>query len=125
MTSQIILHQPEPEKIIKHSLNNSITVIEKLHKRLITKGFHFLRNYNIDNYTFDFYCPKLKIAIDIDGYAHEFSDVYNQDMLKKLHIHSLGIVVLKFTDHQILVDIEEVFRSLKHQIKLSENTYVI
>ena len=118
MALQIILHQPKSEKIIRYSLNNSIPVTEELHKKLVEKGFQFIRNHKIGNYTFDFYCSKLKIAIEIDGYAHEFSDVYSNDAPKKLYIQSLGITVLKFTDHQILVDIDEIFRNLKHQIKL-------
>ncbi|MDH7445282.1 endonuclease domain-containing protein [Aquimarina sp. 2201CG14-23] len=126
MPSQIVLHQPESEKIIRYSLNNSIPVAEELFQKLTEKGYNFLRNHRINNYSFDFYCPSLKIAIEIDGYAHEFSDVHNQDAPKKLHIHSLGITVLRFTDHQILVDIEEVFRALKHQIKLStKSIYVV
>ena len=126
MRSQIVLHQPESEKIIKYSLNNSIPATEELYEGLTKKGFYFLRNHKVDNYTFDFYCPVLKIAIEIDGYAHEFSEVYSQDAPKKLHIHSLGITVLRFTDYQILVDIEEIFRALKHEIKTSyQNSYVV
>ncbi|WP_298541607.1 DUF559 domain-containing protein [uncultured Aquimarina sp.] len=126
MTPQIVLHQPESEKTIRYSLNNSIPATEELYKRLREKGFFFKRNYKINNYTFDFYCPSLKIALEIDGYAHEFSEVYSQDTPKKLHIHSLGITVLRFTDYQILVDIEEIFRALKHQIKLSNRSrYVV
>ncbi|OED39585.1 hypothetical protein AB832_03940 [Flavobacteriaceae bacterium (ex Bugula neritina AB1)] len=121
MTSQIILHRPKSEKIIRYSLNNSISITEELQKKLIEKGYQFIRNYEIGNYSFDFYCPQLKIAIEIDGYAHEFSDVYNNDGPKKLYVQSLGIVVLKFTDYQILVDIEDVFRRVKHQAKLSKN----
>lgn len=126
MRSQIVLHQPESEKIIKYSLNNSIPATEELSQGLTEKGFYFHRNYKISNYTFDFYCPTSKIAIEIDGYAHEFPEVYSQDAPKKLHIHSLGITVLRFTDYQILVDIEEIFRALKHQIKLSnQSSYVV
>ncbi|WP_344928752.1 endonuclease domain-containing protein [Aquimarina addita] len=122
----INLHQPETETIIKHSLNNSLSSTEKLHKELIKKGFSFLRNYKIDNYSFDFYCPELKIALEIDGYAHEYSDIHNQDAPKKLHIHSLAIIVLRFTDYQILVDIEEIIRALKFQVQLlSRNAYVV
>lgn len=125
MTPKIIIHQPESEKTIRYSLNNSIQATEKLYQKVIEKGFYFIQNHTILNYTFDLYCPSLKIAIEIDGYAHEFEDVYSQDAPKKLHIHSLGITVLRFTDYQILVDIEEVLRAIKHQIKLNKNTYVV
>lgn len=126
MASRVILHQPKSETIVRHSLNNSLSATEKLHQELTKKGFNFIRDYTIHNYSFDFYCPKLKIALEIDGYAHEFSDVFSQDAPKKLHIHSLGITVFKFTDYQILVDIEEIIRALKHQAQLlSQNTYVV
>ncbi len=116
MASQIHLYQPVSEKIVRHSLDNSIPAIEQLHQNLTGKGYNFLRNQKIGNYNFDFYCPELKIAIDIDGYAHEYSGVYNRDEAKKLYISSLGIVVFRFTDHQILVDVEEIYRALKNHI---------
>lgn len=126
MSSQIIaLHQKVPEKIIRHSLNNSIEVKEHLDIKLIDKGYQFKRNQIIGRYRFDFYCPKFKIAIEVDGYAHEFSDIHNLDAPKKLFISSLGITVLRFTDHQILVDICEIFRAINTQIKSKVNSYVV
>ncbi|WP_062056361.1 endonuclease domain-containing protein [Aquimarina longa] len=127
MNSQPIpLYQKVSEKVIRHSLDNSITAIDKLHLKLLEKGFHFLRNQTIRNYSFDFYCSNAKIAIEIDGYAHEFSDIHNLDATKKLFIASLGITVLRFTDYQILTDIEEVTRTVKNQIKTTtESIYAV
>ncbi len=126
MSTHIIpLHQKMPEKIIRHSLNNTIKVIDELELKLNEKGYHFLRNQTMGRYHFNFYCPQLKIAIEIDGYAHEFLEIYNQDAPKKLFISSMGITVLRFTDHQILVDIDEVLRTLKNQIKSSTTLYAV
>ncbi|MDY8136591.1 DUF559 domain-containing protein [Aquimarina sp. 2201CG5-10] len=126
MSSQIVLHQPVSEKIIRHSLDNSISSVNQLHQKLKEKGYHFLRDHKNGNYCFDFYNPQLKIAIEIDGYAHEFSDVYSNDKQKRLYIHSLGITVLRFTDYQILTDIEEILRAIKNQIKHTpELSYVV
>ncbi|WP_152538554.1 endonuclease domain-containing protein [Aquimarina macrocephali] len=127
MSSQTIpLYQKVSEKIIRHSLDSSITTIDQLHQKLTEKGFHFLRNKAVKNYNFDFYCTTSKIAIEIDSYAHEFSDIHNLDAPKKLFISSLGITVLRFTDYQILTDIEEIIRTVKNQIKTStECIYVV
>ncbi|WP_108807880.1 endonuclease domain-containing protein [Aquimarina spinulae] len=127
MSSQTIpLYQKVSEKIIRHSLDSSITSIDQLHQKLIEKGFHFLRNKTVKNYNFDFYCGTSKIAIEIDSYAHEFSDIHNLDAPKKLFISSLGITVLRFTDYQILTDIEEIIRTVKNQIKTAtECIYVV
>ncbi|WP_109299647.1 endonuclease domain-containing protein [Aquimarina sp. AU474] len=126
MSAHVIpLYQKVPEKVIRHSLNNTIKVIDDLEIKLNEKGYHFLRNQTIGRYHFNFYCPQLKIAIEIDGYAHEFLEIYNQDAPKKLCISSLGITVFRFTDHQILVDIDEVLRALKNQIKSASTVYVV
>ncbi len=110
----ISIHQKVPETVIRHSLDNTIRAIDLLEIKLKEKGYQFLRNQNIGHYHFDFYAPQLRVAIEIDGYAHEFSDIYNQDAPKTLFISSLGINVLRFTDYQVLIDIDDVFRRLKH-----------
>lgn len=126
MVSQIHLHQAKTEEVIRYSLNNAIPAIEKLHQELIAKGMEFLPNHQVGNYSFDFYCPSSKIAIEIDGYAHEFSEVYSKDAAKKLHIQSLDITVFRFTDYQILTDIEEIFRALKYHQRFSkQKAYVV
>ena len=30
-------------------------------------GERFLRQYGVDQYVLDFYCPRLKLAIEVDG----------------------------------------------------------
>lgn len=126
MISQIHLHQTQKEEVIRYSLNNAIPAIEKLHQALITKGTEFIQNHKIGNYCFDFYCPTTKVAIEIDGYAHEFSEVYSQDQPKKLYVQSLDITVFRFTDYQILTDIEEIFRALKYHQRFSkQQAYVV
>jgi len=34
-------------------------------------GYKFRRQYSVDKYVIDFYCPKLKLAIEVDGISHE------------------------------------------------------
>ncbi len=127
MSSQIIpVHQKLPEKVIRHSLNNTLNATQILQQELTKRGHHFLVAQKIGRYNFDFYCPKLNIAIEIDGYANGFLDVHNQDASKKLYIASLGITVLRFTDYQVLVDLDEIFRTLKNQIQSSTtNSYAV
>ncbi|MFL1897181.1 endonuclease domain-containing protein [Aquimarina sp. 2-A2] len=119
-------HIPVKEQVIKYSLNNTMGALDQLALAFTQKGFSFKRNYKIGNYTFDFYHPSLRLAIEIDGYAHEFSEIVNQDRPKKLLIPSLNLHVLRFTDHQILVDSEEIFRAIKtHNPLDKEINYVV
>ena len=60
---------------IRKFLRNHSTVPEKLlweklkGKQLL--GFKFRRQHGIGNYIVDFYCPKLKLGIEIDGVSHD------------------------------------------------------
>lgn len=105
------------EKIIRHVLTNASQAISFLEHHLKAKGFTFQRDFEIDNYHFDFFNPQYNVAIEIDGYINESYDVFNTDQFKKLNIHSLGISVFRFTDYQILTDIDEVIRAIKNHIK--------
>jgi very-short-patch-repair endonuclease len=33
-------------------------------------GYKFRRQYGVDRYVVDFYCPALRLAIDVDGDSH-------------------------------------------------------
>ena len=58
-------------------------------------GLQFRRQYSIDGYILDFYCPSLKLAIELDGDYHYHGFVgerdYNRDaeLLQKYGIRSL------------------------------------
>ena len=45
--------------------------------------FRFRRQHGIGNYIVDFYCPKLKLAIEVDGLTHAEEEVFEKDQRKK------------------------------------------
>ncbi|MFZ3274737.1 MAG: DUF559 domain-containing protein [Lutibacter sp.] len=64
----------------------------------------------------DFYCDALLLAIEIDGYSHQFLEVFNKDTKKEKRMNELGITVLRFSDEQVLKDMENVIRALEDYI---------
>lgn len=82
-------------------------------------GHRFRRQYGIGNYIVDFYCPKLKLAIEIDGFTHAEESVFKKDISKENYLKSQGITVRRYNDQQVfgeidnvLLDIENVCREL-------------
>ena len=53
------------------------------------------------------------LAIEVDGYSHEFLEVYNKDVIKEKRLNQLGITVLRFSDKQVLKDTENVLRAIE------------
>ncbi len=57
-------------------------------------GYDFTRQQVIGNYIVDFYCPKLKLVIEIDGDYHDYisdNDQSRQQYLESLDLHFIRI----------------------------------
>jgi len=80
--------------------------------------YKFCRQYSIDKYIVDFYCPKVKLAIEIDGDSH-FIDKSAQkyDKKREEYIKSNNINILRFTNLEIYYDLEEVLKKITEYLK--------
>ena len=76
-------------------------------------GYDFHRQKPIDNYILDFFCPELMLGIEVDGYSHEFLEVYTKDTIKEKRMNELGITVLRFSDEEVLNDMENVLLAIE------------
>ena len=90
----------------------SLTNLKK--KQMYDYDFH--RQKPIDNFILDFFCYELMLGIEIDGYSHEFLEVFNRDTRKTNKMEALGISVLRFSDTQVLKEMENVLRAIEHYI---------
>ncbi len=77
-------------------------------------GQRFLRQFSIGSYIVDFYCPKLRLAIEIDGTSHMKKTAFEYDSDRQAAIESLGIKFLRFRN-------DEVYEGIGGVIKLIEN----
>lgn len=106
---------PFARKLRNHSTKSEIIFWLKI-KGKEFYGYDFHRQKPIDNYIIDFYCNELLLGIEIDGYSHQFLEVFNKDTKKEKRLNELGITVLRFSDEQVLKDMENVIRALEAYI---------
>ncbi len=71
-------------------------------------GLKFRRQHGINNYVVVFYCPELKLAIEIDGDVHAYNSRIVYDKQRQKEIEALGIKVLRYTNNDILNNIEGI-----------------
>ena len=83
-------------------------------KQMYDYDFH--RQKPIDNYILDFFCYELLLGIEVDGYSHEIVEVYNKDIIKEKRMNELGITILRFSDFEVLRDMENVIRAIEFYI---------
>ena len=80
---------------------------EHLRKKQL-KGYKFRRQHGIDQYIVDFYCSKVKLAIEVDGPSHFMEKSKDSDRQRMSHIESLGIRVLRFNNQEIYNNLDGV-----------------
>ncbi len=73
-------------------------------------GYDFHRQKPIDKYIVDFYCPKLKLIIEIDGISHNEKVEYDKKRQKKLE--NLGFKILRYTEYEVQKKISDVLLSI-------------
>jgi len=86
-------------------------------------GYKFRRQYSLENCIFDFYCPQLKLAIELDGAPHFFKEKYIQDRKRDAYfLSNYNISTLRYENWQILSEIDIVINDIYKHIQLIECT---
>ena len=75
-------------------------------------GMKFFRQYSIGPYILDFYCPTIKLAVELDGGQHNQPENRVYDETRSEYLKTKGIEVVRFWDNEILLDMESVLTEL-------------
>jgi len=116
MANKIIPYTPKLKALARQLRKNSTLSEVLLWQRIKQKGYgvQFHRQVPLLEYTVDFYCHELKLAIEIDGDSRNFKDDY--DIKRQKELESCGNTFLKFTDLDIKKNMFSVLLSIEHTI---------
>jgi len=81
------------------------------------KGFPFRRQRPVLNYIADFMCKELMLIIEVDGITHQWEDVIKNDEIRQKALETAGFTVLRFTDEEVLNNIQAVHSFLEDWIE--------
>ncbi len=123
-----IKYNPKLKEFARQLRNNAtkseVRLWQKL-KRNQMYGYDFHRQKPIDNYIVDFFCNKLQLAIELDGYSHQILEIWEKDVLKTKKLNGLDIRVLRFSDFQVMNDMDNVLRTIEDYILQYEETGIL
>ncbi len=85
-------------------------------------GMKFYRQYSAGPYILDFYCPKLKLAIELDGGQHSHDDKRAYDFVRTSYLKTHGIDVMRVWNHEVLQNSEGILDRLAEKITLRRET---
>ena len=116
---KIIPYNPKLKLLARRLRNDSTRAEIRLWHFLKGKqvmGYDFHRQKPLDNYIADFFCHELMLVIEVDGYSHTFEEVVVKDQIKEERLREMGITTLRFTDEEVMQDIDNVLHTLEHFI---------
>jgi len=64
-------------------------------------GERFLRQYSIGHFVVDFYCPKHKLAVELDGEVHFTEEAAAYDAKRTAYLNSVGVQVVRFENFEV------------------------
>ena len=68
----------------------------------------FRRQFPVGNYILDFYSPEYRLGIEADGGQHYEDQYRKRDEVRTRELFKLGVEILRFSDHDILNNIDGV-----------------
>lgn len=83
-------------------------------------GYKFRRQHIIGNYIADFVCLRHKLIIEVDGIYHFRDDQPVKDEDRTIDLASLGFHVIRFTNDEIMGNIDDVASRIKDKIMKTE-----
>jgi very-short-patch-repair endonuclease len=98
---------------------NQTDVEKKLWAMLRDRSFanvKFRRQLPIENYILDFYSPDLKLCVEADGGQHYTEEGRQHDEERSRVLAEFGIQILRFSDRDILTNIEGVCEVIFREI---------
>lgn len=99
-------------------LRKNMTPAERKLWYLYLRQFRFkvLRQRPIDHFIVDFYCPSLKLVIEIDGDSHFTDEGQAYDLERTAKLEGYGLSLIRFTNTQVLQNFDRVCEQLNDWI---------
>ena len=79
-------------------------------------GLHFRRQHPVGPFTLDFYCPSLRLAVEVDGGQHA-EQVKQADDRRTRWLGEKGVVVVRYWNNDVLSNLEGVLSDLLAKVE--------
>ncbi len=80
-------------------------------------GLKFRRQHGVLEFVVDFYCPELRLAIEIDGLSHDTPEAQIRDVLRERAVRSMDIAFFRVRDEAVNQDVDAVVGDLRAFIR--------
>ena len=112
------MYNDKLQKLRRRELRKNQTEAEKIlwqrirGRKLNNLKFH--RQYSAGPYILDFFCPEIRLAIELDGEQHKNAQEYDKE--REAFLKDKDIRIIRFWNGEVLDDAEKVIEQLQNLI---------
>jgi very-short-patch-repair endonuclease len=112
------------QKLLRQTLRNNATAPEAILWRVLKgkqiEGLKFKRQFGLGPYVLDFYCPEIKLCIELDGDVHKTHEQAQYDETRSRFINENNIKVLRFENDVVYRNTNAIVEAIKMHKKTWE-----
>ena len=109
------------EKGKRRNLRQNQTEAEKLVWRFLRKrqllDTKFKRQFSVDHFVIDFYCPELKLAVELDGASHNEPEKKKYDIKRENYLKNFDVTFIRIKDEELFGNPNKAFAKIENEIK--------
>ncbi|WBO22993.1 endonuclease domain-containing protein [Sphingomonas abietis] len=110
-----MLHGPKDTQTKARALRAGMSLPEvKLWQALRARpaGLKFRRQHPAGPYVLDFFCAGRRLAVEVDGEAHNRGDRPARDACRDAWLAAQGVVIVRISATELLADVDAVVRHI-------------
>jgi len=110
-------HNQQEQTLLRKTLRNNATAPEALlWMKLKCKqvdGLKFRRQFGVGPYVLDFYCPELRLGIELDGEIHNRFDTERHDDIRTAFLRENRITILRYKNEVVYQNADAIIEDIR------------
>ncbi|MBR2234667.1 MAG: DUF559 domain-containing protein [Prevotella sp.] len=79
-------------------------------------GYRFRQQHGFGPYVLDFYCPSIRLCIELDGHVHDSVEAQKKDKERSEYLNYYQIHVIRFRNEEVEQEIQMVLKKIREFI---------
>ena len=113
------MYNDQQQKLRRQELRKNQTEAEKILWQKIRNrkmnNLKFQRQYGVGPYILDFFCPQIRLAVELDGDYHQNEVDYDKE--RELFLQDKDIKVIRFWNEEVLNNLGSVLKKIVENAK--------
>ena len=110
--------EKEKRRKLRQNQTNAEDLVWRYLRNRQLLGYKFKRQYSVDYFVIDFYCPELKLAVEVDGESHNNPEQREYDIKRQKYLEEFKINFVRIKDEELLGNPNKEFMKIENAIKL-------